>query len=71
MIPAMTGDEVERLWTEAELADRLHLSLNKVKSMRYAGTGPPFVRIGNRVRYDPRAVRQWLDQQQQPPPTPA
>jgi predicted DNA-binding transcriptional regulator AlpA len=59
----MTDHEGEALLTESELADRLHLSLGTVKRMRYSGAGPPFLRLGGRIRYDPAAVREWLREQ--------
>jgi hypothetical protein len=34
-----------------QVAEVLGISLNSLTQMRYRGTGPPFTRVGYRVRY--------------------
>jgi predicted DNA-binding transcriptional regulator AlpA len=59
------GAHQEGLMTEKELAAFLGLSLSSVKRLRASGDGPPFVRIGRAIRYDPEAVREWLRQREE------
>lgn len=37
--------------TSAELADRWRLKPQTLTNWRHTGQGPPFIRVGNRVRY--------------------
>lgn len=62
--------------TSKELADRWRLSDQTLANWRYAGKGPPFIRVGARVLYPAEGIQayeklsqQWLgneDQQPQP-----
>jgi predicted DNA-binding transcriptional regulator AlpA len=54
---------IRRLHTEKEEAERLNLSVRTLQSWRYKGGGPPYLRLGSVVRYDPAAVDTWLNQQ--------
>jgi len=54
---------IHRLHTEKEEAERLNLSVRTLQSWRYKGGGPPYLRLGSVVRYDPVRVDAWLDQQ--------
>ena len=49
-----------KLETEKELAERLGLSTSLLAKLRVTGEGPPFLKIGKSVRYDPVAVDEWL-----------
>ncbi|NCC41592.1 MAG: DNA-binding protein, partial [Gammaproteobacteria bacterium] len=49
-----------RLNTEKEEAARLNLSDRTLQAWRTRGDGPPFVKLGRAVRYDPRATDEWL-----------
>jgi excisionase family DNA binding protein len=51
----------ERYLTPGELAALLAIPLETVYQWRYKGVGPPAFRVGRHVRYDPRAVRRWID----------
>ncbi|WP_327290754.1 helix-turn-helix transcriptional regulator [Streptomyces sp. NBC_01198] len=52
--------------TPEELADVLRLpSVETVYAWRKKRTGPPGFRVGKHLRYDPDAVRTWIDQQTQ------
>jgi excisionase family DNA binding protein len=50
----------ERLWTEEEVADYLHVSRDTVRRWRREGTGPPVEWAGNRPRYRKDDVDAWL-----------
>lgn len=57
-----TPAESPNLLSIVELATLLGVSRTAVYSLRYEGKGPPFIRIGNRVRYRPQDVDTWLRQ---------
>ena len=48
------------------LAERLGVSRSAIYAMRYEGSGPPFLRIGNRVRYRPQDTEPWLRERTEP-----
>jgi excisionase family DNA binding protein len=58
--PPPTAASGEPLLDIKELADRLGISRTAIYSLRNEGSGPPFIRIGNRVRYRPSDVDTWL-----------
>jgi hypothetical protein len=49
-----------RLNDESEEATRLNLSKRTLQAWRTRGDGPPFVKLGRAVRYDPRQTDEWL-----------
>lgn len=53
--------------TSKELSDRWRLSDQTLANWRYAGKGPPFIRVGSRVLYPIDGIRAFeqLHQQQQ------
>lgn len=52
----------ERLWTPIECAQFLKLDSHKtLASWRNRRQGPSYIRVGTCIRYDPAAVRAWLD----------
>ncbi len=53
----------ERLWTAQEVAAYLVVPVATLHSWRYLRTGPAAYRVGRHLRYDPAAVRAWLDGQ--------
>lgn len=53
----------ERMMRETEVADVLGVSRRTLQGWRWRGGGPPYLRIGSAVRYEPAAVRAWLDAQ--------
>jgi hypothetical protein len=63
--------------TSKELADRWRLSDQTLAHWRYAGTGPPFIRVGARVLYPAEGIhaferlsQQWLgNKEEQPQPS--
>jgi excisionase family DNA binding protein len=46
-----------------ELADVLGVSVETIYQWRSKRIGPPGFRVGKHLRYDPRAVRKWIDRQ--------
>ena len=50
-VATFTGDGQRQLLTVEETADFLRCSISILNKWRVAGAGPPFVRIGTRVRY--------------------
>lgn len=52
-----------RLLTVAEAAARLSVSKSYLDKLRMNGGGPPFVKIGARVAYDPADLATWLEGQ--------
>jgi hypothetical protein len=52
---------VETLWKPADLAAFLGIPEKTLREWRYKRYGPPYKRLGKHVRYDPAAVRAWLD----------
>jgi hypothetical protein len=63
--------------TSKELADRWRLSDQTLANWRYAGKGPPFIRVGARVLYPAEGIhaferlsQQWLgNKEEQPQPS--
>lgn len=54
---------IKSYWTTKELSKQITLSVPRLKQLRYEGGGPPFVRIGQRIFYDPSDVEKWLNKQ--------
>ena len=63
--------------TSKELADRWRLSDQTLANWRYAGKGPPFIRVGSRVLYPSDSIQafeklgtNWLSEpEEQPQPS--
>jgi excisionase family DNA binding protein len=53
------GTDAEPLWKAAQVARALAISTRTVYIMSQRGELPS-VKIGRSVRWDPRAVRQWI-----------
>lgn len=67
----------EQFLTGAELAMRWKLSRQTLTNWRYAGKGPPYIRVGARVLYPMDGIaafeklsQQWLSNQSQQQPNP-
>lgn len=56
-------DLPEHFLTPTEVAQLLGIPVETVYQWRYKRTGPPGFRVGRHLRFDPRAVRQWVDAQ--------
>lgn len=56
------GEAVEPLLNEREAAKLTGHSARTYQAWRWRGGGPPFIKIGSSVRYDPIRLREWLAQ---------
>lgn len=45
---------------ENELSEYIDVPVATLRSMRSRGGGPPFVKLGRRVRYVPSVVDKWI-----------
>jgi predicted DNA-binding transcriptional regulator AlpA len=52
---------MERLMGIADVASFLGVPVATVRKWNHLGTGPQPLKIGRHVRYEPAAVRQWLN----------
>ncbi|MFD6114113.1 helix-turn-helix transcriptional regulator [Streptomyces yangpuensis] len=50
----------DRYLTPADIADLFDVPLETVYQWRKKRTGPPGFRVGRHVRYDPKAVHDWI-----------
>jgi predicted DNA-binding transcriptional regulator AlpA len=50
----------EKYLTDGEVAAKLHISLNTIKSWRHRGTGPRYVKLNRLVRYPVSAVEEFI-----------
>jgi hypothetical protein len=50
----------EQFLTDMELAERLHVSINTVRSWRHRKTGPQYVKMNKLVRYPVSAVEEFI-----------
>ncbi|WP_295389102.1 helix-turn-helix domain-containing protein [uncultured Thiodictyon sp.] len=57
-----TATPLKTLRDEVQEAERLSISRRTLQTWRLRGGGPPFVKIGSAVRYDPAQVDAWLDE---------
>lgn len=48
------------LWDEKQLAEKLSVAPQTPRVWRLRGGGPPFVKIGRRVRYRPEDVEKFI-----------
>lgn len=53
----------DRLWTIHDVSAFLGVPVGTLYQWRYLQGGPPAYRVGRHIRYDPAAVRAWLDTQ--------
>jgi predicted DNA-binding transcriptional regulator AlpA len=53
----------DRLWTVHDVSAFLGVPVGTLYQWRYMRIGPPAYRVGRHIRYDPAAVRTWLDTQ--------
>jgi hypothetical protein len=58
-------DPNEPLWDDLQAAEFLRLSPGSLRKARMSGGGPPYMKIGHRVRYVPRLVVEWCAERAQ------
>jgi predicted DNA-binding transcriptional regulator AlpA len=51
----------------AEVAALLGLKVSTLANWRWSGCGPPFLRLGRKIRYRPSDLADWLAQRVQRP----
>lgn len=51
----------EHLWSIDDVADYLGMSVKTLYGWRCRRYGPPSYRLGNKLRYRPAEVAEWLD----------
>lgn len=54
---------LERLLSLEEVAGFLGIPVRTLYTWRYKGEGPPALKVGRHLRYDPVALRRWLVEQ--------
>lgn len=52
--------QLKKLLTEEEQAEAWNLAPKTLANQRSAGKGPPFIKLGRLVRYDPEVTAKWL-----------
>src|SRR5262245_44236077 len=52
-------DLPHRLLNVREAASFLGLSVSTLNKLRLSGDGPPYMKLGRRVLYDPRDLQSW------------
>jgi excisionase family DNA binding protein len=64
----MVSDEVpsrfEQLWDVSQAAEYMKVSENTLYGWRCRKYGPPSYRLGNKIRYRPEEVRDWVTAQE-------
>jgi excisionase family DNA binding protein len=58
--PTGEGSLPTRYLTAVEVADLLGVPIATIYRWRYQRMGPPGFRVGRHLRYDPRAVHEWI-----------
>ncbi|MFJ6935592.1 helix-turn-helix domain-containing protein [Streptomyces sp. NPDC101132] len=59
----LRGGLPDRYLTPDDIAELLTVPLETVYQWRKKRTGPPGFRVGKHLRYDPTAVRGWINDQ--------
>jgi hypothetical protein len=49
------------LQSEEPIAEMLDVEPKTLQAWRHRGGGPPYIKVGRLVRYDPIAVRRWVE----------
>jgi predicted DNA-binding transcriptional regulator AlpA len=48
--------------TPAQVSERTQFSLQTLANWRSLSTGPAFIKVGTRIRYDEAVVSAWMEQ---------
>lgn len=54
---------LNELLNDTAVAKRLGVDPKTLQNWRCRGNGPPFVRVGRLVRYEPESIQQWIESQ--------
>lgn len=57
----MSSTDVPKLLSAHEAAGRLGISESHLNKLRLTSGGPPFVKIGARIVYDPSDLTAWIE----------
>jgi excisionase family DNA binding protein len=57
-----SATSMERLMSVEEVADYLGVPVATLYQWRHKGSGPAAYRVGRYLRYDPKALRTWLQE---------
>lgn len=52
------------MWNEDKLSEVIDVPVPTIRSWRSRGGGPPFIKIGRKVKYRPTSVWKWLEEQE-------
>ena len=55
-----SNNEPARLVPPPVMAELLGVTVQRLNHMRYERTGPPYVRVGRSIRYDPDQAMVWV-----------
>ena len=61
----MNAPAQPRLWDQDEFARFAGLTVDQVKKLRTRGGGPPFIRLGRQIRYNPAKIAAWVQSKEQ------
>ncbi len=61
--PEVSNSQQDRLWTIQDVSAFLAVPVPTLYGWRHRGDGPPAMRIGKHLRYEPGAVRRWAHEQ--------
>lgn len=55
----------DRYLAPSEVAEILGVPVETIYQWRYKRTGPPGFRVGRHLRFDPHALRRWVEEQEE------
>ncbi len=55
----------QQLLSMQELSDWLQIPIKTLYDWRHKGEGPPTIRVGRHLRFDPIDIVEWLDARKQ------
>lgn len=58
--PTSSSALLNEYWTRPQLAAEFHVTKRTVSRWLAHGTGPPFIKIGNRLLFKKASVAKWL-----------
>lgn len=68
MVCVVTYDQglEEQLLTVRDVSELLNISTSSIYHWRLTGDGPPAIKIGSRLRFDPQQLRAWIASRSEP-----